>query len=125
MTSQPRSASSPDDAIRLLEIWDRLGRQHVLVGGGCSCGVGGIAVALQDYEQDIVDFLFADAERHDQRGVVAFMRTSAVQAEGGPWDMSRLLEACATAACDPEVRSWVLRRLGRTLESFEKLHGGR
>ena len=35
-------------AQRLLETWDRLGRAHMMIGAGCSCGIGGVVVALAD-----------------------------------------------------------------------------
>ena len=57
-------------AQRLLETWDRLGRAHMMIGAGCSCGIGGVVVALEDFEQDIADYLQAEAERLDRQDVL-------------------------------------------------------
>ena len=43
----------------MLNIWERLGPTHMMVGTGCSCGIGGVVVALADFEQDIADYLYA------------------------------------------------------------------
>src|SRR5256885_11524854 len=77
------------EAQRLLEIWDRLGRAHVMIGAGCSCGIGGVVVALEDFEQDIADYLQAEAERLERRDVLTYLAEQA--REGGLWSISRLL----------------------------------
>lgn len=119
------------EAARLSATWTRLGGQHVSLSFGCSCGSGGIAVALEDFEQDIVDFLIAEAERRERSDVLAFLQTHAGWAHGGPDEqrslrIGRLLPALAKVEppCPtPEVRAMLVELLGRTLESFERLHG--
>ena len=41
-------AQSMLQARQLLQTWERIGRAHVMVGGACSCGIGGVIVALED-----------------------------------------------------------------------------
>lgn len=117
-----------DSARQLLEVWQRLARQHVALGGaGCACGVGGVSLQLGDFEQDIVDFLFEHFERQGRADVVGFVRAHAARAGDALWSLPRLLTALGgeggpppapPAICEP-----LLARLGKTLNSFAKLHG--
>jgi len=115
------------EARRLLDTWGRLGRAHMMVGAGCSCGRGGVVVALEDFEQDIADYLHVEAERLDRHDVLKCLGEYA--REGEAWSISKLLSGLGqpadTGACDAGARTFVLERLGRTLQSFEKLHGSR
>jgi hypothetical protein len=113
------------EARRLLDTWDRLGRAHMMIGAGCSCGIGGVAIALEDFEQDIADYLQAEAERLDRHDVLKYLQEQA--REGELWSISRLLGAIAQPtdlhAYESGVSTFLLERLSRTLQSFEKLHG--
>jgi hypothetical protein len=113
------------EARRLLDAWDRLGRAHMMIGAGCSCGIGGVAIALEDFEQDIADYLQAEAERLDRHDVLKYLQEQA--REGELWSISRLLAAIAQPtdlqAYESGVSTFLLERLSRTLQSFEKLHG--
>jgi hypothetical protein len=113
------------EARRLLDAWDRLGRAHMMIGAGCSCGIGGVAIALEDFEQDIADYLQAEAERLDRHDVLKYLQEQA--REGELWSISRLLGAIAQPtdlqAYESGVSTFLLERLSRTLQSFEKLHG--
>lgn len=124
-THDPASDQSAAQAARLLEIWDRLSRSHMTLGAGCSCGIGGVVVALEDFEQDIADYLLAEAERLERRDVIGYMAEHA--RVGDLWSISKLLVRLEQprGAVDPEAGGFVLERLGRTLQSFEKLHGSR
>lgn len=110
----------------LLEIWDRLSRQHVALAAGCGCGVGGVTLQLQDFEQDIVDYLLGQAERGRNADVIAFLHRYGVDAAGN-WHIGNLLAALADASADvyaaSDVAEFLLSRLGKTLRSFAKLHG--
>src|SRR5581483_4896460 len=81
------------EARRLLDTWERLGRAHTMIGGGCSCGLGGVVVALEDFEQDIADYLQAEAERLERGDVLALLEEQA--REGELWSISKLLSALA------------------------------
>jgi hypothetical protein len=125
-TAQDRSFSdSAQEARRLLETWDRLGRAHTMIGAGCSCGIGSIVVALEDFEQDIADYLQAEAERLDRHDVLKYLGEQA--REGELWSISKLLLGLAqpTGAGyrEPGASTFLLERLARTLHSFEQLHG--
>ena len=119
-SSEPLNAQ----AERLLELWDRLGRTHMMAGGGCACGVGGVVVALEDFEQDIADYIDAEAERLDRADVRTILQENGRNGEA--WSIPNLLSHLSRpeASAAPEVAIFVLERLGRTLQSFEKLHGG-
>ncbi len=126
MSERGRSfAESAEQAHRLLETWQRLGRAHMMVGGACSCGIGGVVVALEDFEQDIVDYLQAEAERHERQDVLAYMGHEARNAD--LWSIDKLLSSLARPAASSFYEAggstFLLDRLGRTLQSFEKLHG--
>jgi hypothetical protein len=109
----------------VLELWDRLSRTHAMVGGSCACGAAGVVVALEDFEQDIADYLHAEAERLGRADVMACLDSHG--REGDAWSIAKLLNSFADpgagAACETSVETFVLERLGRTLQSFEKLHG--
>ena len=114
-------------AQRLRETWDRLSRAHMMIGAGCSCGIGGVVVALEDFEQDIADYLQAEAERLDRHDVLKYLGEQA--REGELWSISKLLIGLAQPTepefCEPGASTFLLERLARTLDSFEKLHGSR
>ena len=126
MSIQDRSfAETAQEARRLLDTWERLGRAHMMIGGACSCGIGGVVVALEDFEQDIADYLQGEAERLERQDVLAYMGREA--RERDMWSISKLLASLAqpstSASYEDGVSSFVLERLGRTLQSFENLHG--
>jgi hypothetical protein len=127
---QPQDRSldgSTPEARGLLEIWNRLGRAHVMIGAGCSCGIGGVVLALEDFEQDIADYLQAEAERLERHDVLKFLGEQA--REGELWSISKLLvglaQPSASGLFDSDASTFLLERLTRTLQSFEKLHGSR
>ncbi|MES2263661.1 MAG: hypothetical protein V4724_34515 [Pseudomonadota bacterium] len=117
-----------DTARQLLEVWQRLARQHVALGGaGCACGTGGVSLQLGDFEQDIIDFLLDHAERQGRADAIAFLQAHAVRTGDGLWDLPQLLVALGgeggASLASPEVSELLLARLGKTLNSFAKLHG--
>src|SRR3979411_1532119 len=108
-----------------LDVWALRVRAHLMMGAGCSCGIGGVAVALEDFEQDIADYLQAEAERLDRHDVLKYLQEQA--REGELWSISRLLGGLAQPTDFQGygfgARTFLLERLSRTLQSFEKLHG--
>lgn len=109
-------------AERLAHLWSRLSAQHVTLGAGCGCMVGGVSVSLEDFELDIADYLWAEGERLGETGVVAFLL------QPGPIDeqekpVANLLARLENAEADEAVTDWLLSRLTRTLDSFARLHG--
>jgi hypothetical protein len=59
-------------AERLAHLWSRLSAQHVTLGAGCGCMVGGVSVSLEDFELDIADYLWAEGERLGEAPVWPF-----------------------------------------------------
>ncbi len=109
-------------AARLAQLWSRLAAQHVTLGAGCGCMVGGVSVALEDFELDIADYLWAEGERRGESAVVAFLLLP------GPIDqqarpVASLLARLEDGEADDAVADWLLVRLVRTLDSFARLHG--
>jgi hypothetical protein len=52
-------------------LWHRLSAQHIALG--CSCGMSGISVTLEDFERDIADYLWAESERLGATATVDFL----------------------------------------------------
>ena len=117
------------EARRLHQQWESLSRQHVSMASGCACGAGGVSLLLEDFEQDIADYLLGEAERNKRSETIAFLHAHAFVKESQLWSLSQLLKAlmdedgCVNAPAD--VAAGLLQRLGRTLSSFAKLHGSR
>ena len=93
------------EAAQLLGQWTRLAQGHVFMGGNCSCGVGGASVRVEEFEQQILDYL---GGKFGVRGesIAALLRSITADAQGS----DRWLP--------------VLDALSRTLESFEQAHRG-
>ena len=115
------------EARHLLSLWETLSRQHISMAAGCACGAGGVTLLLEDFEQDIADYLLGEAERNKRVEVIAFLRAQAFMEDTQLWSLSSLLTALIDeddkVMPSPEVRTGLLKRLGRTLSSFAKLHG--
>lgn len=115
------------EARRLYEQWENLSRQHVSMASGCACGAGGVSLLLEDFEQDIADYLLGEAERNKRAETIAFLQAYAFSEETKLWSLSRLLKALidedGRVQPSPDVGAGLLQRLGRTLSSFAKLHG--
>ncbi len=97
-SQQPTSTEIASAALQLLELWSRLAHSHTMIGGGCSCGVGGVAVALADFEQDIVEYREAEAERNKRADVRELLDTAA--RDGESWSLSELLAHLARTEAD-------------------------
>ena len=96
--------------MQLLGKWSRLSQGHVVIGGsGCSCGVGGANVRIDDFEQQILDYL---------RTKYAAVKSDSIA--------SLLREIAAGAAReDAGQMLGLLADLNRTFESFDDLHRAR
>ena len=106
-------------ATRLLGRWTKLAQGHVMFAAGCSCGVGFGNLRLQDFEQQILDYL------HARHGAAAVERAGYRQGEAG--SVTALLRAIATQAAveQPAGQLALLADLERTIDSFDELHRGR
>jgi hypothetical protein len=97
---------APVVALQLLGKWNRIARGHVALAAGCSCGVGVSNLQVQDFEQDILDFL---RDRH-----------------GAACRGASIAELLAGIARSGDARADdLLADLERSLASFEEVHSGR
>lgn len=109
-------------AARLAQLWSRLSAQHVTLGAGCGCMVGGVSVSLEDFELDIADYLWAEGERLGENEVVVWLlQPGPIEQQVKP--VMNLLTRLEEGEADEVVANWLLTRLARTLDSFAKLHG--
>ena len=119
--------SSSAIALELLDVWQRVSSSHVSLGTSCACGIGGVTLQLRDFEQDIVDFLLGQAERSKRADVIAFLRDNAFDTQSGQGNvgllLTRLGDADAEGGAQPDISTFVIERLGKTLRSFARLHG--
>jgi len=91
-------------AIQLLGQWNRIAGGHISLASGCSCGVAVPNVRVQDFEEQILEYLQG---RH-----------------GGTWkSITDLLGGIARNA--ETAGPAILQDLQRTFESFEQQHSGR
>jgi hypothetical protein len=95
------------EAVQLLGKWTQLAQGHVLVGGGgCSCGLVGANLRIEDFEEQILDYLRG---KHGE----------AVKSDR----IATLLQSIARPASGEAGKSLaLLDDLGRTLDSFDQLH---
>ncbi len=87
-----------------------------MFASGCSCGVG-VGVRLQDFEQQILDYL------HARHGAPAVEHTGYREGEAG--SVTALLRAIATQGAGSGDYRALLADLERSLDSFDELHRGR
>ena len=111
--------------MQLLGQWTSLGQAHVLLGGGCSCGLAAGSLWLEEFEQQILDFLDDKYRASGNEAVTQLLRERAGYAPAKSGSVAALLRSIA-AAGDP-TRAWlpVLADLKRTLDSFDELHRSR
>ena len=104
------------EAAQLLGKWTGLAQGHVLMGGNCSCGLGGGSLRIEEFEQQILDYLDG---KHALRECAGYER-------GKSGSLSALLRSITADAGEAERERWLslLDDLKRTLESFEEAHRG-
>ena len=103
------------EAAQLLGKWTSLARGHVVMGGNCSCGVGGASVRVEEFEQQILDYLESAFGRGGNAAIGEAIRKSG--------SVGALLRSI-TADASTRSAEWlpVLDAVNRTLESFEQAH---
>lgn len=103
--------------------------QHVALGAGCGCGMGGISLRLDDFELDIVDYLGDAGVRSEQAEVADYFRALQMRAEEGSamgkrgQPLRRLLEEVRRQRLHGAVAEWLIPRVEHTLRSYAELHG--
>lgn len=116
-------------AEQLLDLWSSLSMQHVVLGAGCGCGIGGVSLHLDDFELDIVDYLGDAGVRSGQPEVVAYFEAVQQRASEGSTmgqrgqPLRRLLEAVRRGRLPDAVVEWLIPKVERTLRSYAELHG--
>lgn len=109
-----------EQAAHLAALWHRLSAQHIALG--CSCGMSGISVTLEDFERDIADYLWAESERLGQARVVEFLLAPGPIASQDR-AIRNILARLEADEADDDVADWLLTRMTKTIESYAKLHG--
>ena len=113
----------------LLDLWSSLSMQHVALGAGCACGMGGISLRLDDFELDIVDYLGDAGVRSGEPGVAAFFAAlqqreqegSSMRSRAQP--LRRLLDLACRGLLPDAVAAWLIPKVEHTLRSYAELHG--
>jgi hypothetical protein len=97
------------EALQMLGRWTSLGQAHVLMGAGCTCGVAGGSMRVEEFEQQILDYLAGKhAAARQFRSLGELLRSIAAPRGGEPGAGLSLLDD-----------------LKRTLDSFDELHRSR
>jgi hypothetical protein len=109
-----------EQAAHLAALWHRLSAQHIALG--CSCGMSGISVTLEDFERDIADYLWAESERLGQGAVVEFLLAPGPIASQER-AIRNILARLEADEAEEDVADWLLTRMTKTIESYAKLHG--
>ena len=114
------------EAAQLLGKWTSLAQGHVLMGGNCSCGVGAGSLRIEEFEQQILDYLEGKLAASGNAAVTQALRERAGYERGKDGSLSALLRSITTDPAEAESGQWlaVLDDLARTLQSFEELHRG-
>lgn len=115
------------EAAQLLGKWAKLAQGHVVFGAGCSCGAGAGGLGLQDFEQQILDYLDAKYRAAGDAAVTDLLHERAQYRTGESGSVVALLRSIAAADASGKRGDWraLLSDLRRSLESFEELHRAR
>ena len=120
-----KTLSAALEATRLLGRWAKLAQGHVMFGSGCSCGVGSGNIRLQDFEQQILDYLHAKYSAAGAAALIDLLREGAGYRSGVAGSVTALLRAIATQREGDGKPLALLADLARGLDSFDDLHRGR
>ena len=113
--------------MQLLGQWTSLGQAHVLLGGGCSCGLAAGSLRLEEFEQQILDFLHDKHRAAGNEVITHLLRERAGYAPAKSGSVAALLRSVATEPASRGADEWLplLADLKRTLDSFDELHRSR
>ena len=112
------------EAAQLLGKWTSLAQGHVFMGGNCSCGVSGGSLRIDEFEQQILDYLDGKLAASGNAVVAQFLCERAGYERGKSGSLSALLRSITADAGKAQAAEWLslLDDLKRTLESFEEVH---
>jgi hypothetical protein len=122
-----RPSDARIEAMQLLGQWTSLGQAHVLLGGGCSCGLAAGSLRLDEFEQQILDFLHDKYRASGNEAVTQQLRERAGYAPAKSGSVAALLRSIGAETAGDRASEWlaVLADLKRTLDSFDELHRSR
>ncbi|HYL89627.1 MAG TPA: hypothetical protein VEU32_12790 [Burkholderiales bacterium] len=106
LSKRAKARNARIEAAQLLGKWTSLAQGHVLMGGNCSCGLGAGSLRIDEFEQQILDYLDGKHALRERGSLGELLRSIAKDAESARWLP-------------------LLDDLKRTLESFEEAHKGR
>jgi hypothetical protein len=114
------------EAAQLLGKWTSLAQGHVLMGGNCSCGLGAGSLRIEEFEQQILDYLDGKVTASGDAAVTQALRERAGYERGKRGSLTALLRSVARDAAETRSAQWLslLDDLNRTLQSFEEVHRG-
>ena len=122
-TAAPNAAI---EATRLLGKWLRVAQGHVSFGMRCSCcmAISKGSIRAQDFELQILDYLFGKHRNPAAEPVLAMLRARAGYRPGEAGSITEFLRAIATEAPEPEaeLQLALLRDLDRSIDSFDERH---
>ena len=108
----------------LLDRWSQLAQGHISTGGGCSCGGGFGHLRMQDFEQDILDYLHGKYAGAGAGEMLRLLQDKAGYRAGRSGSLPALLRALADPAeATPPETGALLADLARSFESFDGAHG--
>jgi len=124
LSKRAKARNARIEAAQLLGKWTSLAQGHVLMGGNCSCGVGGGSLQIAEFEQQILDYLDGKFSGSGNTAVTQLLRERAGYARGKSGSLSALLRSITTDTPQAQAAQWLslLDDLKRTLESFEAVH---
>jgi hypothetical protein len=114
------------EAAQLLGKWTSLAQGHVLMGGNCSCGLGAGSLRIEEFEQQILDYLEGKLAASGNAALTRALRELAGYERGKSGSLSALLRSITADVGEAGRDPWLplLDDLKRTLESFEEAHRG-
>ena len=109
-------------AIAAAGRWNRLTQGHIPLGGlSCSCNVGFGSIAVADFEQDVLDYLYT---KHGSADELKRIFLLAGHSNGSGGSVAGLLQVIAQNRTALPQTELLIADLEKSLESFEEIHGG-
>ena len=110
------------EAASLLTVWRKVERTHLPVSFGCSCGGMG-HVRVQDFEQDVLDYL---REKHSENATVLALIARFTGPDNQDTQIANLLQGIRDDSdADSEVKMLLIADLRRSISSWSGALGPR
>ena len=109
-------------AIQLLGAWYRVAQGHLPLNGfACSCSLGIGEITIQDFEQDVLDYLF---EKHGNVGELKNCFENIRPEKYNTGALAALLRSLSVDFADATNAGQLLDDLEKTIGSFSEAHRG-